>query len=70
VVFVVQLRDRLSQRSDTGSGAVLSAMSTDIHLLRPLKAALYAVVYLGRTLTQIGPFFRLVEKAVLVSLPM
>jgi hypothetical protein len=70
MVFVVQLRDRLSQGSDTGSWAVLSAMSTNVHLLRPLKASLYAVVHFGRTLTQVGPFLRLVEKAMLVGLPM
>jgi hypothetical protein len=43
-------------------------MSADIDLLRPLKAALNAVVNLRCSLTQIGPFFRLLEEAVLVCL--
>jgi hypothetical protein len=68
VVFVVQLRDCLAQRSDTGGGTVFSAVGADINLFWALEAALYTVVHLGRTLAQVGPFFGLVEEAVLVCL--
>jgi hypothetical protein len=43
-------------------------MSTDIHLLRPLKAAFDAIIDLGRSLTQVCPFFRMFEETVLVCL--
>lgn len=51
MMLVVQIRNRLPQRLDARRGAVLSAMSTDIHFLGPLKAALDAVVDLRRALT-------------------
>ena len=68
VVLVVQCRDRLSQRPDTSSRTVLSAMSTDINLLRPLKAAFDAIIDLGRSLTKVCPFFRMFKETVLVCL--
>lgn len=43
-------------------------MSTYVDLFWPLKAALYAVVNLGRALAQVGPFFGFLEEAVLVGL--
>jgi len=43
-------------------------MRTDIDLFRPLKAALDAIVNLGRTLAQVGPFFRMFEETMLVCL--
>ena len=43
-------------------------MGADVDELGPLKASLYAVVDLGRALAQVGPFFGVVEEAVLVGL--
>jgi len=43
-------------------------MGTNINLLGPLKAAFDAIVNLGRTLTQVGPFFRVLEETMLVCL--
>jgi hypothetical protein len=68
VVFVVQLCNSLSQWSDASRWAILSAMRADVHLFWPLKASLYAVVNLGRTLAQVGPLLGLLEKSVLVRL--
>ena len=68
VVLVVQLRNRLAQGPDTSRWAILPAMSANIHLLRPLKAALYAIVDLRRALPEVRPFFGVVEEAVLVRL--
>jgi hypothetical protein len=68
VVLVVQLRNSLPQRPDTSCWAVFSAVGTDINLFRPLEASFYAIVDLGRTLTQICPFFGLLEETVLVGL--
>jgi hypothetical protein len=68
MVLVVQLRNRLPQRPDTSRGTVLSAMSTDIDLLGPLKASLNAVVDFRCALAQVGPFFGVLKEAVLVRL--
>jgi hypothetical protein len=68
MMLVVQLRNGLSQWSNTSSWAVFSAMSADINLFWPLKASFYAIVDLGRTLAQVCPFFRLLEETVLVRL--
>jgi hypothetical protein len=65
VVLVVQLRNRLSQRPNTRSRAIFSAMSADVDFSRPLKASLYAVVNLGRTLSQVCPFLRPLKESVL-----
>jgi hypothetical protein len=43
-------------------------MGTDIHKLRPLEAALDAIIDLRRTLTQVRPFFGVFEETVLVGL--
>lgn len=68
MVLVVQRRDSLSQWPNSSRGAVLSAMSTDVDMAGSLEAALYAIIDLGRTLSQICPFFGLVEETVLVGL--
>lgn len=66
MMLVVQLRNRLSQRPNTRRRTILSSMSTDVDLLRPLEASFYAVVDFRCTLSQIGPFFRLLQESVLV----
>jgi hypothetical protein len=68
MMLVVQLRDRLTQRSDTRRGTVLSAMSTDVNLLGPLEAPLNAVVDFGCALAQVGPLIGVLEETVLVRL--
>lgn len=68
VVLVIQLCDRLPQRSNTGCWAIFSAMGTDVHLLWPLKASFYAIVDLRCTLSKVCPFFGVLEETVLVRL--
>jgi hypothetical protein len=68
MVLIVQRRDRLSKRPNTSCGTVLSAMSTDINLFRPLKAALNAIIDLRGTLAQVRPLFGVFEESVLVGL--
>lgn len=67
-MLIVQLGHRLSQRPNPRRRAILASMSADVHLLGPLEASLYAVVDLGRTLSQVGPLFWLLKEAMLVSL--
>jgi hypothetical protein len=65
MVLIVQFRDCLSQGSDTSSWTIFSAMSGDVDLAWPLEASLYAVVDFRRTLSQVCPFFGLLEETVL-----
>lgn len=67
-MFIVQRRDRLSQRPDTSRWPIFSTMTADINLSRPLKATLNTVVNLRRALTQVRPFFRVFEETVFVGL--
>lgn len=67
VVLVVQPSDSLTQRLDTGRGAIFSSMARDIDLLGPLEATLNLIVDFWGTLTQVGPRFWVLEVTVLVS---
>lgn len=51
MVLIVQFRDRFSQRPDTGSRTIFSAMGGDVDLGWSLEASLYAVVDFRRTLS-------------------
>lgn len=66
-MVVVQLRHGLSQRLDARRRTVFPAMTADIYLLRPFKAPFNLVVYLGSTLSQVGPGIRVLKKPVLVG---
>lgn len=88
MVLVVQFRDRLSERLDTGCGTVLSTVGADIYFLWPLQeivrqkvheyylrdgvtnleTSLNAVIDLGSSLTQVGPFVRVIGETMLVCL--
>jgi hypothetical protein len=67
VMLVVQPRNGLSQRLDTGRRTVLSPMTCNVYRLRPLEAALNLVVDLRRTLAEVGPGVGVLEVAVLVG---
>jgi hypothetical protein len=65
VVHVVQVRDRLSQGSDTSSWAVLSTGAGDVNGLGTLERALDIIVDFGSTLTEVGPGGWILEETML-----
>jgi hypothetical protein len=47
---------------------IFTSSHGQVNVVRPLKAALDIIVYFRSALTQVGPLFRMVEKAFVVGL--
>jgi hypothetical protein len=66
VVLVVEIRHRCPQTFYTSCRPILSSCHCNIDLLRSFKRALDVILNLWCTLSQVGPFLRLLGEAMLV----
>ena len=67
MVRIVELGNSCTQRFDTCRGAIFTSGQRDVDLLGAFEATFDIVVYLRRTLAEIGPVSRVILKAMLVG---
>ena len=65
-MLIVELGNSCTQRFDTRSRTIFTSGERNVDLLGAFEAALDVVVYLGRTLAEIGPLSRIILEAMLV----
>lgn len=67
MLLIVQIGYCNSQRLDAGSGSVFAAIHGDIDGLGSLERSGDIIIYLGCTLTQIGPEVGGIEEAMVLQ---